>query len=142
LKEAQVRARNLSHAVLALFAAVLLTASVGGTYAVAQGTTLEVDITIAPKTLSLDSAASCDEGGVTVHADIPYSDVDHSTLELEGVPVLSTKPDGRGNLVAQFDRAEILAIVAPPSATLTLTGATVDGTPIAGSDTIRVVDPI
>ncbi|MFH1688911.1 MAG: hypothetical protein ABIE42_01575 [Candidatus Eisenbacteria bacterium] len=137
-----MRTRHLSHAVLALVSAVLLTASVGGTYAVAQDTTLEVDITIAPKTLSIDSEASCDEGGVTVHADIPYSDVDHSTLALEGVPVLSTKPDGRGNLVAQFDRAEILPLVAPPSATLTLTGAKVDGTPIAGSYTISVVDPI
>lgn len=134
-----MRVRNLSCAILVVSAAVLLPICLASTNAAAQATPLEIEITISPRTLSLDSVAACDVG-VTVHADIPLADIDCATLELEGIPVVSTKADNRGNLVANFDRADIKAIVAPPSATLTFTGSKQDGTPIAGSDTIRVVD--
>jgi len=49
-----------------------------------------------------------------------------------------TKADCRGELVAKFDEAAVKAIVEPPSATLTLTGMTIDGDEFSGSDTVKV----
>lgn len=85
------------------------------------------------------------EGGpgtwVTVNTNIPYGSVDRRSLELSGVPVSWTKADARGELVAKFAQGDIEAIVAPPSATLVLTGLRyVDGewVPFAAADTINV----
>jgi hypothetical protein len=132
-------ARNLSSAALVILAAILLPICLTSNNAEAQGTTLEIEITISPKTLSLGSVSGSSTG-VTVHADIPLSEVDTATLELEGLPLVYAKSDNHGDLVAKFDRDDVCAIVAPPSATLTLTGAKLDGTPIAGTDTISVVE--
>ena len=92
-------------------------------------------VLISPQTLLLSSEQG---GSVVVHMVIPYSQVDSSTVVLDGVPALGTKADLRGDLVAYFDEVAIKAIVAPPSATLTLTGNLHDGTPFAGSDTVQV----
>jgi len=103
----------------------------GGIDRTAQG----IVVAIAPHTLLLGS----DQGGsVVVHADIPYNQVDTSTLVLDGIAAASTKPDCCGNLVAYFDEAAVKAIVAAPSATLTLTGETQVGAPFDGSDTVQV----
>ena len=90
---------------------------------------------ISPHTLLLGAEQG---GSVVVHADISYSQVDTSTLALDGIAALHSKPDLRGGLVAYFDEAAVKAIVAAPSATLTLTGETEDGTPFDGSDTVQV----
>ena len=105
--------------------------------ALSAGTASDVEavtIKISPGTLALRSTGTW----VTVHADIPYSQVVGSTVELEGIAAALTKADDCGDLVAKFHQADVKAIVAPPSATLTLTGMTVAGTPFAGTDTIRV----
>lgn len=92
-------------------------------------------VAVSPQTLLLSS----DQGGrVTVHTSIPYGSVDQTTLALNDVPVSSVGADSLGHLVAGFDEAAIKAIVAPPEATLTLTGCYTDGTAFAGSDTVRV----
>ncbi len=132
-------ARKLSFAVLVILAAILSPICLTSTNAGAQGTTLEIEITISPRTLSLGSLSGSNTG-VTVHADVPLSEVDTTTLELEGIPVVYAKSDNHGDLVAKFDRDDVCAVVAPPSATLTLIGCKLDGTPIAGSDTISVVE--
>lgn len=93
-------------------------------------------VLISPQTLLLGTEQG---GSVVVHMAIPASQVDSSTVALDGVAALSTWADSRGDLVASFDEAAIKAIVAPPSATLTLTGNLHDGTPFAGSDTVRVI---
>ena len=92
-------------------------------------------VLISPQTLLLSSEQG---GSVVVHMAIPCSQVDSSTVALDDVPALYTKADSRGDLVAYFDEVAIKAIVAPPSATLTLTGNLHDGTPFAGSDTVQV----
>ncbi len=92
-------------------------------------------VAVSPHTLLLGSVQG---GSVVVHADIPYSQVDLSTLALDGIAVLHTQADSRGDLVAYFDEAAVKEIVAPPSATLTLTGEIKDGTPFDGSDTVQV----
>ena len=71
---------------------------------------------------------------------LPFGSVDRSTLELNGLAVAWTKADSRGNLVAKFDIDAVKAIVEPGEATLTLTGAMLDGEPFAASDTISVKD--
>ncbi len=94
-------------------------------------------IAISPQALILGAEQS---GRVTVHTDIAGSTVDRSTVALEGIPASSTWVDLRGNLVAGFPEADVKAFVAPPEATLTLTGNRLDGTPFEGSDTVTVLD--
>jgi hypothetical protein len=93
-------------------------------------------VAVSPHTLILGA----DQGGaVAVHTAIPLSAVDTSTLDLNGIPVVWTKADARGELVAMFSEDAVKAIVAPPSAVLTLTGQMANGTGFSGSDEARVV---
>ncbi|HIE31665.1 MAG TPA: hypothetical protein EYP67_04685 [Methanosarcinales archaeon] len=111
----------------------LVVVSVG---AVADNTSTKIEIDVAPSVLSLGS----DGTWVTVHTDIALCEVACDTLTLNNIPVAWVESDDKGNLVAKFDQSEIKAIVAPPEATLTLTGQTNDGEHIEGSDIIRVID--
>ncbi|MGB2821622.1 MAG: hypothetical protein WBF17_11615 [Phycisphaerae bacterium] len=95
-----------------------------------------VQIVVAPNTLVLSAPGAW----VSVHTNLPFGSVDRSTLELNGLAVAWTKADSRGNLVAKFDIDAVKAIVEPDEATLTLTGAMLDGEPFAASDTISVKD--
>lgn len=97
----------------------------------------DVLVTVSPSTIVL----GCDKGSmVTVHTDIALSAVDRTSVELNGVPAAYTKSDNCGNLVAKFNQEDIEAIVAPPDATLVLTGMTIDGFPFSGADTVRVIE--
>ena len=99
--------------------------------------TLDVHVDAAPQTLLLDA----DQGGyVTIHAAIAYGLVDTGSLTLNGVPVDYTKADNRGELVAKFPEWAVKDIVDAPSATLVLSGLTVDGEAFEGSDVVRVID--
>ncbi len=73
-----------------------------------------------------------------MHADIPYSDVDGSTVTMNGISPAVVKADNRGDLVVKFDRPDVVAVVSPPEATLTLSGLTVTGEPFSGSSTVPV----
>ncbi|MBN2081327.1 hypothetical protein JW859_03870 [bacterium] len=96
-------------------------------------------IAVSPQTFILGQ----EQGSVSVHTDLPFSQVDKDYwVTLNGVAATGIGADSCGDLVAKFDEAEIEAIVAPPSAVLTLEGQKTDGTPFSGSDTVRViVDP-
>jgi hypothetical protein len=95
----------------------------------------DVYVLVSPQTLLLSSSQG---GWITVHAAIPYGQVDTSSLELNGVSAGATKADARGELVAKFDEDAIKALVSPPSAVLALTGLTVDGDEIYGEDEVQV----
>ena len=95
----------------------------------------EIEIQISPHTLVFDAKTT---SAVTVHADIAYSAVAAATVKLNDIPVKVTFSDSRGQLVAKFSLTAVKSIVSPPSAVLTLTGTTKDGTPFAGSDVIGV----
>lgn len=95
-----------------------------------------ITITVSPNTLILDSQGVW----VTVHTDIPYSQVDGVTVTLNGIEVAVTKADARGDFVAKFELDAVKDIVAPPEATLVLEGLTKDGVAFTGADTIRVSD--
>jgi len=91
---------------------------------------------VSPQTMILGS----DQGtSVTVHAEIPYSTVDKTSLTLNGIPAKGSKSDNRGELVAFFNEEAVKSIVSVPSATLTLEGLTTAGGAFSGSDTVRVI---
>ena len=100
----------------------------------------EIGIQVSPSTINLAYEGTV----VSVHADIPYAGVVTASLKLNGVEVWWTKADARGDLVGKFNVDDIKKIVAPPGATLELTGYVetplgID-VPFSGSDTIRVVN--
>jgi hypothetical protein len=99
---------------------------------------LAVDIQCSPSVVMLVAVAAGD--WMTVHTDLPYSDVDRTVaVELNGQPAKSLKADNRGNLVAKFDLTELRTHLQPGWVALTLTGATVTGDTFAGSDVVRVL---
>jgi hypothetical protein len=101
-----------------------------------RSTTIELQI--APETLLLSSYQG---GEVGAHTNIRYSDVDRSTVALEGFEALRTKADATGNFVAFFDEEAIKGIV-PEGAQelrLQLTGSTVSGDDFVGTDTVQVM---
>ncbi|MFH2001048.1 MAG: hypothetical protein ABIK28_15305, partial [Planctomycetota bacterium] len=91
-------------------------------------------ITISPSTLIMSAPTPC----VSVHSNIPYNQVDCSTLELSGLLPYLAKSDARGDLVVKFDGEDVKAIVELGPFALTLTGDLIDGTSFAAFDTIIV----
>lgn len=95
----------------------------------------EPAIAVSPSTLVLSSKSNtC----VSVHSNIPFRAVVRNTVEMNGLTPYALFPDSQGYLVAKFHRSDVVAIVAPPSATMTLTGALVTGVEFEASDTIVV----
>jgi hypothetical protein len=95
----------------------------------------EISIRIAPNSLVLGVEGTW----VTVHTSVRYGSALNSTLELSGIPASLAYADDRGFLVVKFSQRAVEAIVAPPSATLTLTGLFNDGAPFYGTGTIKVI---
>jgi len=97
---------------------------------------IQISIRIAPAALVLGLEGTW----VTIHTDVRYGSADNGTLELNGIPAAFTYADDRGYLVVKFRQGAVEAIVAPPSATLTLTGLFTTGTPFYGTGIIKVVE--
>jgi hypothetical protein len=96
-------------------------------------------------------------------ADFDVTQIDAATLSLEGVPPIRSRvadvstpvvgdpecdcttegPDGYYDLTLKFKTQDIVAAIGPVSAgdvlVLTITGSLLDGTPIEGSDCVRIV---
>ena len=109
----------------------------------------EITIDVAPNVLNLQRT---DDKCVTVHTDIPYSDVNLNSVRLYGgigsiAPYLC-KSDLRGDLVAKFSMADIreLELEIDKNNTFTLTGNTIeiDGnvSDFSGDQDILVVNNI
>ena len=103
-----------------------------------------VGLKVSPQTLNLKSKGKW----ITVQARLPAgynrSDVVGSSLLLLGEVPASRVQQGNGaqKVMAKFSRSAVQALLAPGEAVeVTLTGELKDGTPIAGSDTIRVIEP-
>ncbi len=95
-------------------------------------------IDIAPATLNLQSNGSV----VTVHTDLPYNEVDPSTVFLNGIALQSSKMDDSGNFVAKFSRDEVKALeglIIGDYNTFQLIGETTEGS-FAGEDDIKIID--
>jgi hypothetical protein len=96
-------------------------------------------IRIAPETLNLGSSGTV----VTVHTDVPYSDVDVYSVFLSGVAIDAWKADDRGFFVAKFLMDEIKAInglVLNDVNTFTLVAMTINGDPICGEAEVFIID--
>jgi len=74
---------------------------------------------------------------VTVHTNIPASEVASGTLALNGVASICVCADNLGHITAKFAVAD-LGLVAGDEVLLTLTGAFEDGTPFSPTDVVRV----
>ncbi len=99
----------------------------------------EITIEIAPSTLNLQSNGKV----VTVHTDIPYSDVDVFTVYLGGVAINSWKADDRGNFVAKFlidDIKGIDGLVINEYNTLQFVAQTTYDEPVWGEADVMVID--
>ena len=96
-----------------------------------------VTIRIAPSVLILDK----DQGGyLTVHAEIPYSQVKNDSVFLSETPASFTFSDNRGNLVAKFDEIQVKEKINPGNVTLELRGKTKDDTTFYGSETVLAIN--
>ena len=80
---------------------------------------------------------------VSIHTEVPYSDIVRSSVVLYGengasITPLYTRSDLRGNLVAKFAFEDIKKIIAVPSTQLTLNGVFVENGTFSLHATIRV----
>lgn len=99
-----------------------------------------IEIQVSPNILNLQNNGQV----VTVHTDIPYSDVVGSTVSMEGVAISSWKADNGGYFVAKFLMDEIvnLPLTIDDYNVLTLEGTTTDGGTFTGSDDVFVINNI
>ena len=91
---------------------------------------------VAPGTIS--KSASCT--WVTIHTDLSFSIVKVVSAQVNGVNVRVawTFADDRGNLVVKLRYQDVVAVVAPPSATIALRVTTVDDRNLESVSTVRV----
>lgn len=95
----------------------------------------QVTIVISPSTLNLESSGIW----VTVHAEIPYSNVVGASVTLDGIPVEVTFADNRGELVAKFCIDDVKDSVRLGEVRLTLVGDKTDGSSFFGTDLVKVI---
>ena len=120
----------------AWIAVTALALALSAALAVRASDDLDVEIVVSPNVLNLESEGTW----VTVHAEIPYSTVATASVYLNGVSVLVTKADARGELVAKFGLDDVKGIVHVGTNTFTLTGETRTGQVFSGTDEIVVIN--
>ena len=96
-----------------------------------------IEIQVAPNVLNLQNNGVV----VTIHTDIPYSNVIASSVSLNGIEIQSWKADAQGFFVAKFNIDEVKALdglVIGGYNTLTLIGVSTSGD-FSGSEDILVI---
>ena len=103
---------------------------------------LTVTVDVMPDTLNLRSNGRTVTVNVSVEGgDKTVSDIDTSTVELEGLSALSVEVDIDGNLTSKYDRADFEDEVSPGTAvTVTVDGEFTGGGTFSETDNIRVMD--
>jgi len=107
---------------LGLAAVALASSAVGGD---------EPGIMVSPSTIVLAKV-----NRITVHTNIPAATVVRDSLDLDGASPIGVGVDSLGHIVIKFALADL--DLSPGDATLTLTGAYVDGGSFTATDTVRV----
>ena len=100
-----------------------------------------IEIQVSPNILNLQSNGVV----VTIHTDIPFSDVDAQTVILSGVVIQSWKADNGGFFVAKFnmdDVKDIESLEIGEYNTLTLDGLKVSGDEFTGSEDVLVINNV
>ena len=100
-----------------------------------------IEIQVAPSVLNLENNGVV----VTVHTNIPYSQVIAANVELNEIEIQSWKTDSQGFFVAKFDIVEVkklveLEIGSEEELTLTLIGDLTTGGGFSVSEVIFVID--
>jgi len=97
-----------------------------------------IDIQVSPNVLNLQNQGQV----VTIHTNIPYSQVVGSTVFLNDVYIKSWKSDNQGFFVAKFLMSTIknLPLNIGEYNTLTLIGLKTNGEPFYGSEDILVIN--
>ena len=124
--------KSLSFSVILVSALVLSVFAVPALYA---DNIITISIDISPSTLNTAYQGQV----VTVHTDISYEIVAGATVKLNDIDIAWWKADDRGNFVAKFNAQDVIGIVEPGMATLTLTGDTIGGTFFSGTSTFKVI---
>ena len=99
--------------------------------------TEEIEVQVAPNVLNIQNNGVV----VTIHTDIPYSQVIALSVSLNGIEIQSWKADSQGFFVAKFNIEEVKALVDPEIEgynTLTLIGESTTGD-FSGSEDILVI---
>ena len=99
----------------------------------------EISIDIAPSVLNLSNNGIV----VTVHTDIPYSDVASESLFLDGVEIQSYKADSQGFFVAKFSIDAIKEVVKDDvnlNHTFVLNGELIDESTFSGTADVLIID--
>ncbi|HJH31565.1 MAG TPA: hypothetical protein C5S50_05185 [Methanosarcinaceae archaeon] len=139
VKIIKVKLKDMGDYIPKMFLILIVALTVITGIGIAFASEYTIEIRIAPATLNINKV---DDKCITVHAGIPYSDFigTTDTLTLNGAGVDSTKADNCGNLVAKFDRTEIVELVMDSDVTLelVLNGTTKNDDLITGSDVIQV----
>ena len=97
------------------------------------------DIDIAPSVLNLSNNGLV----VTVHTDIPYSDVASESLYLDGIEIQSYKADSQGFFVAKFSIDAIKEVVKDDvnlNHTFVLNGELIDESTFSGTSEVLIID--
>ena len=102
---------------------------------------ININIDVAPNVLNIASSGTV----VTVHTDILFSDVEGTTVSLNGVSIAWWKSDSRGQFVAKFNMEEVEKLVLEGDLDLgenelKLSGYTKSGILFTGSQSISVID--
>lgn len=100
-----------------------------------------VEIQVSPNVLNLQNNGIV----VTIHTDIPFSQVSASTVSLNGLEIDSWKADNQGFFVAKFNMDEVKELESLEIGdynTLTLEGFKISGTTFIGSSEILVINNI
>ena len=129
-----MKSKKLNFVLVLLMIGILIPASVFSQ---------EIEIQVSPNVLNLQSNGVV----VTVHTDIPFSDVDASSVTLNEVGIQSWKSDNQGFFVAKFNMLEVKDLVNQGELqlgvnTLTLEGTTGSGSTFSGSEDILIINNV
>lgn len=100
-----------------------------------------IEIQVSPNVLNLQNNGEV----VTIHTDIPYSQVSASTVRLNGLEIESWKADNQGFFVAKFNMDEVKELEDLEIGgynTLSLEGQKVSDDTFIGSDEILVINNV
>lgn len=100
-----------------------------------------VEIQVSPNILNLQSNGVV----VTIHTDLPYSQVSASSVSLNGLEIDSWKADNQGFFVAKFnmdDVKELEDLEIGDYNTLTIDGFKITGVAFTGTEEVLVINNV
>jgi len=130
-----MKSRNLNFLLVLLMIGMLIPANIFSQQV--------IEIQVSPNILNLQSNGVV----VTIHTDIPFSDVNASSVTLNGVEIQSWKADSQGFFVAKFNMVEVKDLVNLGELelgvnTLILVGETGGGGDFSGSEDILIINNV